>query len=66
MLGPDGRCFGLVDSWLVGRGEGDGLGEEEVSRQKGAEGSVKGRGRMENEKKTVLMERANTSPSLIT
>ena len=41
MLGPDGRCFGLVDSWLVGRGEGDGLGEEEASRQKGAEGAVK-------------------------
>jgi len=41
MLGPDGRCFGLVDSCLVGRGEGDGVGEEEASRQKGAEGAVK-------------------------
>ena len=33
------------------RGEGDGLGEKEASRQKGAEGAVKDGGRWENKKK---------------
>ena len=33
------------------RGEGDGLGEKEASRQKGAEGDRKRRGKMENKKK---------------
>ena len=32
------------------RGEGDGLGEKEASRQKGAEGAVKDGGRWENKK----------------
>ena len=33
------------------RGEGDGLGEKEASRQKGAEGAVKDGGRWGNKKR---------------
>ena len=51
MLCLDGRCFGWLGSCLMRRGEGDGLGEKEASRQKGAEGAVKDGGRWKIKKR---------------